>query len=374
MYKSALILIMFLSGCAQMGEMLKNAGQPTAKTVSATEQSIDQAQLEAYNGPKARVAVSRFTDQSAKGKGIAVGYPGFAWYSPQIGNGMADMLSDALLQSNRFIVLDRQAIQDVLQEQDLAAGGRINHETGAPVGQVEGADLLIKGSVTEFEPGSAGANAGAILGGFGWTGAVIGGLVGGLRQSHVAIIIQVVDAKTSRILFSTTVEGKANDFDIGGALGGFGGGFLGGAGLGTWQKTPVEKAIRIAVQQAVRELASKTPPAYFRHGAEDRATSPKGSNNQSLISAAHQIRNETVSGSANGAISSVLPSTLRVKPNTANLRDVPGTQGKVLATLKAGTKLSVQGEEKGWYFVQAENGKDGWISKSLTREAIGSEY
>jgi len=147
-----------------MAEMIQNAGQPTAKTVSATEQSIDQAQLEPYNGPKARVAISRFTDQSGQGKGIAVGYPGFAWYSPQIGNGMADMLSDALLQSNRFILLDRQALQDVLQEQDLAAGGRISRETGAPVGQVEGADLLIKGSVTEFEHGSAGANAGAILG------------------------------------------------------------------------------------------------------------------------------------------------------------------------------------------------------------------
>jgi curli biogenesis system outer membrane secretion channel CsgG len=42
---------------------------------------------------------------------------------------MADMLSDALLQSNRFIVLDRQALQDVLQEHDLAAGGQISRET-----------------------------------------------------------------------------------------------------------------------------------------------------------------------------------------------------------------------------------------------------
>ncbi len=265
MKTSLIALAMILTGCAPIGEMIQNAGQPTAKTVSATEQSIGQAQLEPYNGPKARVAVSRFTDQSGKGKGIAVGYPGFGWYTPQIGNGMADMLSDALLQSNRFIVLDRQAIQDVLQEQDLAAAGRVSRETGAALGQVEGADLLIKGSVSEFEPGSAGANAGAFLGGFGWTGAAIGGLLGGLRQSHVAIIIQVVDAKTSRILFSTTVEGKANDFDIGGALAGIGGGFLGGAGLGTWQKTPVEKAIRIAILQAVKEISSKTPAVYFRH-------------------------------------------------------------------------------------------------------------
>lgn len=349
--------------------MIQNAGQPTAKTVSATEQAIDQAQLEPYNGPKARVAVSRFTDQSAKGKGIAVGYLGLGWYTPEIGNGMAEMLSDALLQSNRFIVLDRQAIQDVLQEQDLAAGGRISRETGAPLGQIEGADLLIKGSVSEFEPGAAGANAGALLGGFGWTGAVIGGLVGGLRQSHVAIIIQVVDAKTSRILFSTTVEGKANDFDIGGALGGIGGGFLGGAGLGTWQKTPVEKAIRMAIQQAVRELASKTPPTYFRHAADTRDSSPNSSKAEpqgSVLTSKQTGGKELLKVSSPVTPGSVLPSAIKVKATSANLRDAPGTQGKVVATVKQGEKLSVQGEENGWFFVQTGDAKEGWISKSLT--------
>jgi curli biogenesis system outer membrane secretion channel CsgG len=262
---ASFLLAGIVVGCAPIGEMIQNAGQPSVKTVSTTESTIDQAQLEPYNGPKARVAVSRFTDQSGKGKGMAYGYPGYAWFTPQIGNGMADMLSDALLQSNRFVVLDRQGLQDVLQEQDLAATGRISRDTAAPIGQVEGADLLIKGSVTEFEPGSAGANAGALLGGFGWTGAVVGGVLGGLRQSHVAMIIQVVDARTSRILFSTTVEGKANDFNLGGALAGVGGGFLGAAGLGNWQKTPVEKAIRSAVQQAVKELAAKTPQTYIRY-------------------------------------------------------------------------------------------------------------
>jgi curli biogenesis system outer membrane secretion channel CsgG len=370
MKKSLIALALIFTGCAPMAEMIQNAGQPTAKVVSTTEQTIDQAQLEPYNGPKARVAVSRFTDQSGKGKGIGVGYPGFGWYTAQIGNGMADMLSDALLQSNRFIVLDRQAIQDVLQEQDLAAGGRISHETGAPLGQIEGADLLIKGSVSEFEPGSAGANAGAILGGFGWTGAVIGGLMGGLRQSHVAIIIQVVDAKTSRILFSTTVEGKANDFDIGGALGGIGGGFLGGAGLGTWQKTPVEKAIRIAIQHAVKELSSKTPPTYFRYSGETKVSSPNSSKTepQGSVLTSRQPRKELLKVSSTVTTGFVLPSAIKVKTTAANLRDAPGTQGKVVATVKEGAKLSVQGEENGWFFVQTDDANEGWISKSLTMQ------
>lgn len=60
-------LALILAGCAPIGEMIQNAGQPTAKTASATEQGTDQAQLEPYSGPKARVGVYRFTDQTAKG-------------------------------------------------------------------------------------------------------------------------------------------------------------------------------------------------------------------------------------------------------------------------------------------------------------------
>src|SRR5438046_6059722 len=123
------------------------------------------------------------------------------------------------------------------------------------------------------------------------------------------MIIQLVDAKTSRMLLSTTVEGKANDFNLGGLLGGFGGGFGGVGGLGTWQKTPVEKAIRIAILEAVKELSKKTPQTYFRHGEGiaapaattlPAATKPKtaafvpvpaqGSNSESVARDSQRIR------------------------------------------------------------------------------------
>jgi hypothetical protein len=47
-----------LAGCAPVAEMIQNAGQPTAKTVSATEQSIDQAQLDAAPGGYSRRSLS----------------------------------------------------------------------------------------------------------------------------------------------------------------------------------------------------------------------------------------------------------------------------------------------------------------------------
>ena len=83
-------------------------GEVTTQTASASERNINEAQLESYDGPTSRVAVYRFEDQSAKGGGGKSHKTG--WYSKEIGNGMADMLNDALVRSNRFLVLDRQSL------------------------------------------------------------------------------------------------------------------------------------------------------------------------------------------------------------------------------------------------------------------------
>ena len=354
----AALLLGMIAGCGPVQEMVQNPGQPTAQTVSTSQQSIDHVQHESYDGPKARVAVYRFADQSAKGGG---GYSRrTGWFTAEIGNGMADMLNDALLQSNRFIVVDRQSLQDVLMEQDLGATGRVKKDTAASIGQIEGADLLIKGSVTEFEPGSAGAGAGTLLGGFGLPGAVIGGALGSVQQSHVAIVVQIVDAKTSRLLFSSTVEGKANDFNLGGLLGGLGGNVIAGAGLGVWQKTPVEKAIRVAILNAVQEISKKTPSTYYRHGGVQAVSTPSAT-----VSAKPEVVAKPTATPT--PASADLSSAAVVKVKTANLRDAPGAQGKVVATIKEGTKLAVNAEEKDWYYIQTEDGKSGWISKSLIK-------
>src|SRR5262245_1503670 len=142
--------------------------KPKATVTNPEGKSIEEAQQESYDGPKARVAVARFTDKTGKG-----------WWTGQIGDGMADMLATALFHSNRYIVLERQTLGDVLKEQDLGAAGRIKKGTEAPVGEIEGAELLITGAVTEFEGAQSGVGGG--IGGIGGTtGRVLGGIMGGI--------------------------------------------------------------------------------------------------------------------------------------------------------------------------------------------------
>ena len=64
------------------------------------------------------VAVSRFDNKTA-------------YSSAAIGDGMADQLTDALMQSGQFTVMERQNIKDVIKEEDFANSGRVQKAKSA---------------------------------------------------------------------------------------------------------------------------------------------------------------------------------------------------------------------------------------------------
>lgn len=305
----------------------------TAQTVTqGSGQSISDAQAVAYDGPQARVAVSRFENKSADSRN---------WYSPQIGDGMADMLTTALVNSGRYIVLERESLDVVLSEQDLGGSGRIRQDTAAPIGEIEGAELLIVAAVTEFE-GDAGGTQGG-LGGFG--GRVFGAVTGGTRSAHMAIDLRVVDARTSRVLAATSVEGSARDYNVGGALGGyFGGGALGG-GLSTWNNTPREKALRDVINKAVDYVISVTPAQYMRHGATPAYATPAASAAPAAAAAS--------SGGQRAVITAASP----------NVHSGPNPSTPVQFSLTSGAFVDVLVQTSEWMQIRDDQGRQGWVSK-----------
>jgi len=236
-------VILWLGSCA-----------PTATVTSTGGPSVAEAQAERYDGPKARLAVGEFQDKTAKG-GWSGGWLGmFGVGFQQIGDGMRDMMTTALFNSNRYIVLEREQLDEVLREQDLGASGRIKDGTEAPIGEIYGAELLITAAVTEFEGSAKGAGGGTRI-----LGVTVGG---GVKKAHVAIDIRIIDTKTSQIVAAASVEGDAKSFALGGAT------RIGGVlpvGLGGFSKTPTEQAIRVCIQKAVEYIVSQTPQEYYRH-------------------------------------------------------------------------------------------------------------
>jgi curli biogenesis system outer membrane secretion channel CsgG len=234
------LLIMGLAGCASLT-------QPTAQV----DNTAGAAALPPYSGPKARIAVADFDVKAAKATG-------------EIGSGLREMLVTALINSNRFSVLERQALSAVMQEQELSASGAAQAGSGPQRGMIKTADLIITAAVTEFEPRASGGAAG--LGGGGGVGSgVLGGLLGAaLNKAHMALDLRIVDASTSEVLAATRVQGQASDV-AGGFMAGFFGGWALGGGLSAYANTPMEKAIRICIIEAVRYISQTISADYYKY-------------------------------------------------------------------------------------------------------------
>ena len=195
-----------------------------AKIVSSSESAptISQAQAEPYNGVKQRIAIEPFEYRAQQG-------------GAGVGAGMSDMLTDSLFNTNKFIVVERDRLGAITSEQDLGDTGRFKQDTVAPKGELEGEQLLIRGSVTQFEPKCAG-------------GSVI---IASTSEACIAINLRIVDVKTGRVVNATTVEATSANNGVGllftrTTL---------PIGLGAYKNTPMEKAIRNAIELAVQHIA-----------------------------------------------------------------------------------------------------------------------
>jgi len=232
---------------------------PQASVRGGDGPDIASAQLEAYDGPKARIAVAEFEDK------IHGGMRGY--WQPAYGSGLRDMLTTSLFQSNRYIVLEREQLKAVIQEQDLGTTGRIKKETAVAIGELEGAEILVKAAITGWQPGTSGGS--GSLGGVASSllghdlASTIGkatlSLAGSAQTSTIAMDLRLIDTRTGRILSATSVEGKATSIGAGGGARGVGAfGALSG-----FAKTPMERAVRECMDQAVAWVATQTPKNYY---------------------------------------------------------------------------------------------------------------
>ncbi|MEC4685709.1 MAG: CsgG/HfaB family protein [Nitrospirota bacterium] len=232
------VLALFISSCASTTAEVQQ--QPTAPTVQ---------QARTYNGPKARITVARIKCKAAKCAGA-------------IGDGLRDMLISGLFRTNRFVVLGgREELKEIKEEIDLAQSGYVK-ESGAPrAGGWESADIIVLGSITAFEPkaGGMGIGAGGLLPG------VLGGIRFGKDDAYISMDLRIIDVRTRRIINTTTVDGKASSFRVGGLGFGWGGVGILGAGLSVYKNTPMEKAVRVMIDKAVNFISSHTPESYYRY-------------------------------------------------------------------------------------------------------------
>ena len=116
---------------------------------------------------------------------------------------LTEALTTALVATSRFIVLERLALVQVQQEQELGASGRVNKETAAEVGKLIGAQVLITGDITAFAFQRS-AVGGKLTN-------VIKGLDAGVERvsAAVSIDLRLIDAVTGEVIASIRGDGNA---------------------------------------------------------------------------------------------------------------------------------------------------------------------
>lgn len=237
----------FLFACGPQIQTTVDTGGPTVQEALT------------YEGPKARIGVARFDCKAEKCGG-------------DIGYGLADMLSTSLFKSGRFIVLERgEGLTEVQRELELAESGYVDQSKAPKKGLMEGADVLLMGAITAFEPKASGTRAGGVIVPFNVP--LLGGVAVKKDEAYLAADIRLVDVRTGRIINATTVEGLASRYKVGG-IGGFVAGTVAlGAGFSTYKNTPMEKAVRVMLDDAIGEISKLVPQDYYRYDKYGREIS-----------------------------------------------------------------------------------------------------
>ena len=103
---------------------------------AAPQQSLVDS-LPTYHGTRKIFAVLEFQNVTSYG-------------GDQLSRVASDMLITAMKRSGRFLLVERERLDRVLEEQALGQTGALDPNTRAKVGQVLGAQYIILGTVTEF--------------------------------------------------------------------------------------------------------------------------------------------------------------------------------------------------------------------------------
>ncbi|MDQ3279868.1 MAG: CsgG/HfaB family protein [Acidobacteriota bacterium] len=166
-----------------------------------------------------------------------------SWWSSDVAKDLSGMLSNELASTGKFKIVERQKLDKVLDEQDLADSGRMSKKSGAKIGQLTGAQYLVIATVTAFDTQTRGTG-----GGVSFRGISVGGKK---EDAYIAIDLRVVDTTTGEIEFTRSIEARASGggVNVGLYRGGFGG------ELSKYENTPTGKAIRAMVMEASEYLA-----------------------------------------------------------------------------------------------------------------------
>lgn len=206
-----------------------------ASVCAALVISTCSSRLPATASPLPTVAVYNFDDRGLSN-----------WWGSNFdpGEALAELISDRLVNANSVSVIDRDHLQQVLQEQNLSKSGDVTPETEAELGRMLGVGYLFVGKVISFDKASNGA---------GGAGGLFGGL-GGAKSTKLTLeaSIKIIEANSGRIVAAIDEQQSASATSF--AVGGFGAGTAAAYQSPDFQKSAMGKLFIAAADDVIAKL------------------------------------------------------------------------------------------------------------------------
>ncbi|MGE5557668.1 MAG: CsgG/HfaB family protein [Bacillota bacterium] len=117
-------------------------------------------------------------------------------WSWDVGDGITTLVTNDLVARNKYTVLERSRISEILAEKNLILSGDVDLSTAVQIGKLIGAKLVILGDITSFNIKSS-------------SGVSFGGISVKGSKAKVSLSARVVSVQTAQILGSSNGEGES---------------------------------------------------------------------------------------------------------------------------------------------------------------------
>jgi len=165
------------------------------------------------------------------------------WRMPvEFRNALDEKLAQKLLATGRFVVLERAALDAIMQEKAIK-----EETTGVPQGgKIIPAQTLVRPKLTNFELNNKGGGLGVNIGGIGRVG-------GSVSEAKAGLNIRIFNVDTSELIASESAEGvaQAQGFRFDGNH------RTAYTDFNTFNRTPLGKAMDTAIDKAVAKVVEK---------------------------------------------------------------------------------------------------------------------
>lgn len=208
----------FLAAALLLAACAPSKSVRTQQTLSVSETEKVESEV---TGPKRRIGVVEFENKSAYGQG-------------RLGGAASDILVTELVKSGKFIVVERDRLNKIMEEQKFQSQGMIDAQTAVKIGQVLGLEAIVVGSVSQFGVKKEGSDY----------------LLAQSKQqvAEVSVDLRLIDVQSGQVILADSGKGTAKSKKSS---------FLGMGTKGGYDETLEGEALRGALVQFVTNIASQ---------------------------------------------------------------------------------------------------------------------